>query len=57
MFTSIDKALTAIVMASLFLLNEFAGIRIGVGQETVSAVLAAAMPVLVYLVPNRRARS
>ena len=53
MFTSIDKALVAIVMAGLFLLNQFAGIEIGLSEATVAAIVAAATPILVYLVPNR----
>ena len=53
MFTSVDKALAAIVMAALFLLNEFAGIRIGLNEQTLGAVLSAATPILVYLIPNR----
>ncbi len=54
MFTSIDKALAAIVMAGLFMLNEFAGIDLGISEETVAAVIAAATPILVYLIPNKR---
>jgi len=57
MFTRIDKALTALVMAALFLLNELAGIDLGVSEATVTALIAAATPILVYLVPNRRART
>ncbi len=55
MFTTIDKALAAIVMAAIFLLNEFGGIDIGLSEETVTAVIAAATPILVYLIPNKRA--
>jgi hypothetical protein len=53
MFTSIDKALTAIVMAVFYLLSTFGGIDIGLSEETVSAVFAAATPLLVWLVPNK----
>jgi hypothetical protein len=55
MFTSIDKALTAIVMAVLYLLNSFGGIDVGLSEETVAAILAALTPLLVWLVPNRQA--
>lgn len=55
MFTSIDKALTALVMATLFLLNQFAGLDLGLSAETVAAVIAAATPVLIYLIPNKAA--
>ena len=54
MFTSIDKALVAIVMAAFFMLNEFGGIDIGLSEETVTAIIAAATPILVYFVPNGR---
>ena len=53
MFTSIDKALTAVVMAALYLLNTFGGIDIGLSEETVSAIFAALTPLLVWLVPNK----
>jgi hypothetical protein len=55
MFTSIDKALVAVVMAGLFLLTEFTGVDLGLSQETVAAIIAAATPLLVYIVPNKRA--
>jgi hypothetical protein len=54
MFTSIDKALTAIVMAVLYLLNSLGGIDIGLSEETVAAILAALTPLLVWLVPNKQ---
>lgn len=53
MFTSIDKALTAIVMAVLFLLNSVFHIDIGLSEETVAGILAAATPLLVWLIPNK----
>ena len=55
MFTTIDKALAAIVLAAIFLLNEFGGIDIGLSEETVTAIIAAATPILVYFIPNKRA--
>ena len=54
MFTSLDKALIALVMAVLYLLSQFAGIDLGVSEQTVGAVIAAATPFLVWLVPNRQ---
>lgn len=53
MFTSIDKALTAIVMAAFYLLNVLGGIDIGLAEETVAAIIAGLTPILVWLVPNR----
>lgn len=54
MFTSIDKALVAALMAAVFLLNEFGGIEVGVSQETVTAIVGALTPVLVYFMPNKK---
>jgi hypothetical protein len=54
MFTSVDKALTAIVMAILYLLNALGGIDIGLSEETVAAILAGLTPLLVWLIPNRQ---
>jgi hypothetical protein len=53
MFTSIDKALVATLMAAIFLLNQFGGIDLGVSEETVAAIVGALTPVLVYFIPNR----
>jgi hypothetical protein len=55
MFTQADKAITALVMAVLYLLNAFAGVDLGVPEETITALLAALTPVLVWLVPNKQA--
>ena len=53
MFTSIDKALTAIVMAVAYLANTFVGIDLGWDETTVSVVIAGLTPILVWLVPNK----
>jgi hypothetical protein len=53
MFTSVDKALTAIVMAILYLLNTYGGIHVGLSEDTVGAILAALTPLLVWLIPNK----
>jgi hypothetical protein len=55
MITSIDKALIALVMGVLYLLNTFAGINIGLSEETIATLIAALTPVLVWLVPNKSA--
>lgn len=54
MFTSIDKALMAVVMGVLYLLNEFFGLSYGLTEDQVSGILAVVTPVLVWLIPNRR---
>lgn len=53
MFTSIDKAITAFVMAVLFFLDQFAGLHFGLDEGTVSTIAAALSPFLVWLIPNR----
>ncbi len=53
MFTAIDKALVALVMAVLYLMSEFAGINFGLTEETVQGAVAILSPMLVWLVPNR----
>ncbi len=53
MFTSVDKALVALIMGVLYILNTFAGIDLGVDAQTVSVIIGALTPVLVYFVPNK----
>lgn len=51
MYTKFDKAVVAFVLASIGLANYF-GFNFGIDQSTVAAIVAAATPVLVWLVPN-----
>lgn len=53
MFTSIDKALVSLVMAVIYLLNEFFGIQLNIPADTVSVIVPVLTPLLVYLVPNK----
>lgn len=54
MFTSIDKALVAMVMGVIFILNTYLGVNLSwVSQETVATVVGLITPVLVWLVPNK----
>lgn len=55
MFTSFDKALTALVLAGLYLLNTAFGINLGLDEATVSGIIVAISPVLVWLIPNKKA--
>ena len=55
MFTSIDKALVAAIMAVVFLANEWLGTAINLQPETVQSVVALLTPVLVWAIPNRSA--
>lgn len=54
MFTSIDKALAAMVMAILFLINYFVGLDTSwISQETVATIIGLLMPIIVWAVPNK----
>lgn len=53
MFTSIDKALTALIMAVLYVINAFSGINFGLDEKTISTFIVGITPILIYLVPNR----
>jgi hypothetical protein len=55
MFTSIDKALAALLMGVVAILDQLFGIDIGLGEDTVTAIAAALTPILVWLVPNKPA--
>ena len=44
MFTTVDKALAALVMGLLSILNLLFGIDLGLSPETVSAIIAALTP-------------
>lgn len=55
MFTSIDKALVALVMGLLFIIQTYTGFDLGwVKQETVATIIGLLTPVLVWAVPNKR---
>lgn len=56
MFTSMDKALVALIMSAIFLLNFFFGLNLGfVTQETVATVVSLLTPILVWAIPNKAA--
>jgi hypothetical protein len=56
MYTSLDKALVALVMAVLAILNQAFGIVTPsfLSEGNVTAIIAALTPLLVYLIPNKR---
>ncbi|MBU2051504.1 MAG: hypothetical protein KKH61_21345 [Gammaproteobacteria bacterium] len=54
MFTSLDKALTGLVMAVLYLANSVFGINLGIDVDLVNGIFVALTPVLVWLIPNKR---
>jgi hypothetical protein len=54
MFTSLDKAIVAAIMGVLYIINALWGINIGVSEATLSAIIGAITPILVYIVPNKK---
>jgi len=57
MFTSLDKALVALVMAVLAILNQAFGIVTPsfLSETNVTMIIAALTPLLVYVIPNKAA--
>jgi len=55
MFTSIDKALIALIMAALALVNLLSGHEWfgGVSEEAVAWIVAILTPILVWAIPNK----
>lgn len=55
MFTSLDKALVALVMAVLAILNQAFGLATPsfMTEGNVTLIIAAITPLLVYIVPNK----
>ena len=53
MFTSFDKAIVAIIMGVIYLINSTFGLNIGVSADTVNALVVAISPLLIWLVPNK----
>ena len=53
MYTSIDKALVALIMAIVSIANLLFGANIGIPVETVGTVVGLAAPILVWLIPNK----
>ena len=58
MFTSFDKALVALVLALLSIINLVWGIDWfdHITEESIGVIIAVLMPLLVYLIPNLRSR-
>ena len=54
MFTSMDKALVAAIMAIISIVNLVWGYQLGWNEEMVGIIVAALFPILVYLWPNLR---
>ena len=55
MFTSIDKALAALVMGLLFIIQTYTGISFAwLSPETVTTIIGLLTPVLVWAIPNKQ---
>ena len=54
MVTSIDKALVALIMSVIYILNTYYGFHLGVSEEMLNMIVSVFTPFLVYLVPNKK---
>ena len=53
MYTTFDKALVALIMAVLNILQSVFHISVGISPDTLTVIIAALTPVLVWLFPNK----
>ena len=54
MFTSVDKALVALIMGLLFIVQTYTGFSTSwISQETVATIVGLITPVLVWAIPNK----
>ena len=53
MYTQLDKAIVAVVMGALSIMNLMFGINFGMDPAVISSIIAALTPVLVYWIPNK----
>lgn len=55
MFSSIDKALVALIMGLLFIIQTYTGFSTSwISAETVSTIVGLLTPVLVWAIPNKK---
>lgn len=55
MFTSVDKALTALVMGLLFIIQTYTGFSVAwLTPDTVATIIGLLTPVLVWAIPNKQ---
>lgn len=55
MFTSIDKALIALVMGLLFIIQTYTGFNLSwISADTVATIIGLITPVLVWAIPNKK---
>lgn len=53
MFTSLDKALVAFIMALMFIASNYFGINFGFTEVQVAGFVTFLTPILVYFIPNK----
>ena len=53
MFSSVDKAIVALIMGVLYILNAVAGINLGLTETQVATVIGLLTPILVWAIPNK----
>jgi hypothetical protein len=54
MFTTIDKALVAMIMGILFIVQTYTGFSTSwISAETVSTIVGLITPILVWAIPNK----
>jgi uncharacterized membrane protein YdbT with pleckstrin-like domain len=53
MFTSVDKALVALVMAVIYLVNHFTDFHFALTEDQVTVLVGIVTPILVHQVPNK----
>lgn len=54
MFTSMDKALVAMIMGILFIVQTYTGFSTSwISAETVATIVGLITPVLVWAIPNK----
>lgn len=53
MFTTLDKALVAFVMGGASIASLVFGVKINLDPTTVTAILTALTPVIIYFWPNK----
>lgn len=54
MFSTVDKALVAVIMGALSLLDLLFGIHFGLPEGVIAQIAAVAGPILVWAIPNRK---
>lgn len=53
MITSIDKAIVAVVMAAVYVINNFTNFHIGLTEEMVNGIAGPLGALLVWWIPNK----